>query len=79
MNAKEALKEAMAQKGATYGSLGSNMGKSTQDCWNLINGKNNNLKVNTLVTMLNALGYDLVIVDKATSFKKGIKIDEVTK
>lgn len=76
MNARDSIKEAMKNKGFTYQMLGEPLGKNIQNMWNLINGKNNNLKVSTMVRLLHAMGYKLVIVDSSMRVKNGIEISE---
>jgi len=63
MNEKEILREAMALSGTSQSELADRLGYSHQSAiGNLFNTKvRNSMRVDILVKMINAMGYDLIV------------------
>lgn len=68
MKTKEAINQAIKKKGLTQEEVGKRMGYSGQSgVSNLIaKDKNKSLRVESLIAVLNAAGYELTIVDRET-------------
>lgn len=69
MGAVEAVKAVMAETNNSNASLGKLIGVANTAIWERLDKKD--LKVSTMVQMLNAMGYDVVVMPNDVNMKAG--------
>lgn len=69
MSAVEAVKAVMAETNNSNASLGKLIGVANTAIWERLDKKD--LKVSTMVQMLNAMGYDVVVMPNDVNMKAG--------
>jgi DNA-binding Xre family transcriptional regulator len=75
MNAKDLLKQLMAEKGVSNADMANRIGISQASVWDRLNNKKNkSLSISTLNSMLKAMDYEIVVVPRGK--KIGIKVEE---
>ena len=76
MKANEILKEILTESGKTKAELGRAVGIEDKKASDLINKrmKQENISVNVMVEMLNAMGYTMVVVPTGAKMKDGYEV-----
>ncbi len=77
MNGKEIVSKIIKESGNSLAGIGKALGKSTQAIWNMLYApERKSLTVENLASMLDVLGYKVVIVPKGMNVKNGYEVEE---
>lgn len=77
MTSKETVKELIKVTGNSMAGISKVMGVTTQALWNMLNSpKRKSLTVDSLCSVLDVLGYKVVIVPKGMNVKNGYEVAE---
>lgn len=73
MEIRELINECVKEKGIAKATLAKNVGMTSQNLYNKL-ARPNGMRIDSLVAIMEALGYDVIVKDRETGKEMKVKI-----